>query len=88
MIGKIDSICAVLGSETLSQTTIPALTELATNPNWRIRVSSMELLFYLVKQTGIELANDKIIKLMTDYISDKANSVRKEGMKLLVKIQD
>ena len=48
----------------------------------------MDLLFYLMKQSGAEFVNDKIIKLITEYINDKANAVRKEGIKLLVKIQE
>ena len=34
---NVGLICDVLGVETLSQTTMPALYELATHTNWRIR---------------------------------------------------
>ena len=47
----------------------------------------MDMLFYFIKKSGVEFINDKIVKLLVDYINDKANSVRKEARNLLVKIQ-
>lgn len=47
----------------------------------------MDMLFYFIKKSGVEFMNDKIVKLLVDYINDKANSVRKEARNLLVKIQ-
>ena len=46
----------------------------------------MDLLLYLIKQSSGSCLNDKIIKLLLEYVNDKANIVRKEGIKLLVKI--
>ena len=61
--------------------------ELTSNPNWRIKVSSIDILFYLIKESGPEFMNDKMIKLVMEFIRDPANSVRKEGIKLLKRIQ-
>ena len=46
----------------------------------------MDLLLYLIKQSSGACLNDKTNKLITEYINDKAHAVRKEGIKLLVKI--
>ena len=83
----ISEISSVLGVETLAQTTIPAIIELTTHANWRVKVSSIDILFYLIKESGPEFMNDKMIKLVMDFIRDPANSVRKEGIKLLQRIQ-
>ena len=45
----IGEISSVLGVETLAQTTIPAINELAASPKWRVKVSSIDILFYLIK---------------------------------------
>lgn len=73
--------------ETLAQTTIPAINELASSTNWRVKVSSIDVFFYLVKESGPEFMNEKMVKLVMDFIRDPAHSVRKEGMKLLQRIQ-
>ena len=62
---------------------MPALNELATHTNWRIRAESIGLFFYFISRSPKEFMDDKNIKLAIDYIRDRAFSVRKEGMKLL-----
>lgn len=84
---NIGEISSVLGVETLAQTTIPAINELASSTNWRVKVSSIDVFFYLVKESGPEFMNEKMVKLVMDFIRDPAHSVRKEGMKLLQRIQ-
>ena len=83
---NVGLICDALGVEALSQTTMPALNELATHTNWRIRAESVSLFFYFISRSPKEFMDDKQIKLAIDYIRDRAFSVRKEGMKLLTNI--
>lgn len=83
---NVGLICDVLGVETLSQTTMPALNELATHTNWRIRAESIGLYFYFISRSPKEFMDEKNTKLAIDYIRDRAFSVRKEGMKLLANL--
>lgn len=83
---NVGLICDVLGVDTLSQTTMPALNEFATHTNWRIRAESIVMFFYFISRSSKEFMDEKNIKLAIDYIRDRASSVRKEGMKLLSNI--
>lgn len=59
---------------------MPALTELANDKNWRIKVSSIEALGFFAKEIGAEFLNEKIIKLLMDWLNDKVYAVREAAM--------
>ena len=42
----------------------------------------------MIKNSTPTFLNDKIIKIITDYIKDRANAVRKEATKLIILIID
>jgi serine/threonine-protein phosphatase 2A regulatory subunit A len=67
----------VLGVDTLAQTTIPAISELSQHVKWRIRVVSIDFLYYIIKKSGKDFINEKIIKQIMDYVRDRAFAVRK-----------
>jgi serine/threonine-protein phosphatase 2A regulatory subunit A len=83
---KVHLICETLGIETLSQSVLPVLEEMMVNQNWRIRAESINILSYLIKNSPPTFLNEKIIKFIIDYFKDRANSVRKEGVKLVLKV--
>lgn len=56
------------------------------SPNWRIRSESMNILRYLIKNSTVSFLNEKVIKTITDYLKDRANSVRKEAVQLILEI--
>lgn len=78
----------MLGVETLSQTTLPAIVELSKNPKWRVRAASIDFLFYLISKSGKEFVNEKMSKQIIDYLFDNAYAVRKAGIHLLTKLQE
>lgn len=88
IFSHINEICDMLGVETLSQTTVPAIVELSKNPKWRVRAASADFLFYLVSKSGKDFVNEKIVKQLMDYLFDNAHSVRKVGINLLAKLQN
>jgi serine/threonine-protein phosphatase 2A regulatory subunit A len=47
----------VLGVDTLAQTTVPAISDLAQHVKWRVRASSIDILFYLIKKSGKDFMN-------------------------------
>jgi serine/threonine-protein phosphatase 2A regulatory subunit A len=67
---------------------LPVLEEMIANQNWRIRAESINILSYLIKNSPISFLNEKIIKFVTEYLKDRANAVRKEGVRLIIKIID
>ncbi len=56
---------------------MPALNELATHTNWRIRAESIVLFFYFISRSPKDFMDEKNTKLAIDYIRDRAFSVRK-----------
>lgn len=47
---KVNEITKVLGVDTLSQSIIPGLTELAADKNWRTRISVIDVISYFAKE--------------------------------------
>ncbi len=47
----------MLGVDTLAQTTVPAISDLAQHVKWRVRASSIDILFYLIKKSGKDFMN-------------------------------
>jgi len=86
---NLNEITKILGVETLSQSIIPALQELAIDKNWRIRSATIEILGFFAKQIGAEFLNDKILKMLVDWLGDKVYGVREAAImsvKTLVEI--
>jgi len=74
---KVSLICETLGIETLSQSLMPVLDELVVSPNWRTRSESIKILSYLIKNSQPAFLNEKMLKIIIEYLKDKANAVRK-----------
>ena len=81
---KVPLICDVLGIETLSQSLLPILDEMVASPSWRNRSESINIMSYLIKNSGPNFLNEKIMKIVTEYLKDRANAVRKEGVRLII----
>jgi serine/threonine-protein phosphatase 2A regulatory subunit A len=47
---KLNEITKVLGLDILSQSVVPALTNLANDKNWRIRHSSIDIISFFAKE--------------------------------------
>jgi hypothetical protein len=45
-------------------------------------------LSYLIKNSGTNFLNEKNTKIVIDYLKDRANAVRKDGVKLIIQIID
>ena len=56
------------------------------SPNWRTRCDSIKVLTYLINNSPVTFMNEKITKISTEYLKDKANAVRKQGIQLILDI--
>jgi HEAT repeat protein len=56
------------------------------SPSWRVRSDSIDILYYLIRHSPPTFINEKILKFIVDYLKDRASAVRKESVKLIVKI--
>jgi hypothetical protein len=45
--------------------------------NWRIRADSIDIFFYLIKNSPVAFLDEKNIKYVVDFLKDRAYSVRK-----------
>ena len=61
---------------------------MVANANWRTRMESINIMSYLVKNSNASFMNEKIVKIILDYLKDRANSIRKEGVKLIIEVID
>jgi len=66
----------VLGVDSLSQSIIPALQDLAVDKNWRIRSSAIEVISFFAKEIGLDFMNDKIINILLEWLHDRVYAVR------------
>lgn len=56
--------------------------------SWRTRSESINILSYLIRNSGQNFLNEKITKIIIDYLKDRASAVRKEGVRLIISIID
>lgn len=71
---------SVLGIENLSQSIIPALTELSQDKNWRIKLSVIEQFPIMAKQLGEVFFNEKLIPICITWLSDSIFSIREAAV--------
>lgn len=77
VISGLDSINAVIGVDLLSQSLMPAITDLAQDTKWRVRLAVIENTPMLAKQLGVQFFNDKLINLSLAWLGDVVFSIRK-----------
>ncbi len=77
VISGLDSINAVIGVDLLSQSLMPAITDLAQDTKWRVRLAVIENTPMLAKQLGVQFFNEKLINLSLAWLGDVVFSIRK-----------
>jgi serine/threonine-protein phosphatase 2A regulatory subunit A len=88
VISGLDRISAVIGVELLSQSLLPAITELAADSKWRVRLAVIESMPMLAKQLGVQFFNDKLVGLTLSWLSDTVSSIRKAAANNLRNLTD
>lgn len=88
---KLNEITKVLGVDTLSHSIIPALTELGTDKNWRIRASSIEIISFFAKEivsisTNIRVLNFWMKKYSKFWLIGSVTKYFQSGTSILLSI--
>lgn len=78
---RLEDLNQVIGIENLSQSIIPALTELSQDKNWRIKLSVVEQFPVLAKQLGEAFFVDKLNPICITWMSDSIYSIREAAIK-------
>lgn len=69
-------MCTVIGIESLSQSLLPAIRELAEDKQWRVRLAIIEYMPLLANQLGVQFFNDKLSTMCLTWLSDSVFSIR------------
>ena len=77
---RLQELNEVIGIENLSQSIIPALTELSQDKNWRIKFSVVELFPTLAKQLGEAFFVEKLNPICITWLSDSIFSIREAAV--------
>lgn len=77
---NLDEITKVIDIDSLSQSLLPALTDLAVDKNWRIRSASIEFLSFFARKMGESFLNDKFSKILLDWLLDRVYGVREAAV--------
>lgn len=70
----------MIGIDLLGKSLLPAITELAQDSKWRVRLAVIENLPMLAKQLGINFFNEKLISLCMNWLTDNVFSIRKAAI--------
>eukprot|EP01101_Sappina_pedata_P002069 TRINITY_DN12345_c0_g1_i1.p1 TRINITY_DN12345_c0_g1~~TRINITY_DN12345_c0_g1_i1.p1 ORF type:complete len:594 (-),score=240.19 TRINITY_DN12345_c0_g1_i1:57-1838(-) len=76
VISNLESINKVVGIESITDSLLPAIMELAEDRQWRVRLSIIEYIPLLANQLGVELFDDKLGSLCMTWLGDSVYSVR------------
>lgn len=76
IICKLDALQPVIGLDSLSQSLLPAVTDLAYDKSWRVRLSILERTPLLAKQLGKNFFEDRMISICAGWLGDSVFAVR------------
>ena len=85
---RLEDMNKVLGIENLSQSIIPALTELSQDKNWRIKLSVVEQFPILARQLGENFFNDKLSPICIAWLNDSIYSIREAAINNLKQLTE
>ena len=76
IIGKLEALNAVVGVDLLSASLLPAVTELAEDRHWRVRLAIIEYIPALASQLGMPFFDDKLGLLCLSWLTDSVHAIR------------
>jgi len=86
IIAKLDTINSVIGIDELSQNLLPAITDLATDKKWRVRLAIIHHIPLLAKQLGTTIFETKLNDLCVSWLSDSVYQIRNAGTQNITKL--
>lgn len=78
----------VIGIDLLSQSLLPAITELAEDRQWRVRLAIIEYIPLLASPLGVEFFDEKLLNLCMSWLGDAVYSIREAATINLKKLTE
>jgi len=78
----------VIGIEALSQALLPAITQLAEDKQWRVRLAIIEYIPLLASQLGVGFFDEKLSSLCMEWLGDTVFSIREAATVNLEKLAE
>lgn len=88
IIGKIEQVNEVIGIDLLSQSLLPAITELADDKQWRVRQAIIEYIPLLATQLGQSFFDEQLGNLCMSWLGDNVYSIREAATINLKKLTE
>ena len=86
VISKLDDVNRVVGLKMLSQSLIPAIVELSSDKQWRVRLAIIDFVPLLAKQLGPDFFGAELLSLCTKWLTDSVCSIRDAATTNLCKL--
>ena len=86
VISKLDDVNRVVGLKMLSQSLIPAIVELSSDKQWRVRLAIIDFIPLLARQLGPEFFGSELLALCTKWLTDSVCSIRDAATSNLCKL--
>lgn len=77
VISHLNALHHVVDVESISQSIVPAITELSADSKWRVRLAIIELIPLLARQLGHGFFTDQMSGLCLNWLTDRVYTVRR-----------
>lgn len=75
--------------DTIKEDVLPTLINTTKDPNWKNRAKVLDCILNFEKELGQDFINDpKVLKLVTDCLSDRAFAVRQKAIETIKKLAE
>ena len=88
IISKLEQVNNVIGIEKLSSSLLPAITNLAEDKQWRVRLAIIEYVPLLASQLGVKFFDEKLNELCMSWLGDTVFSIREASTQNLKKLTE
>ena len=88
VISHLEAGNRIIGMDLLSQSLLPAIHELASDRQWRVRLAIIEYIPLLAAQMGSDIFNEKLSELCIGFLGDPVFSIREAATLNLKNLTD
>lgn len=88
IISKLEAVNAVIGLKVLSQSLLPAIAELSSDKQWRVRLAIIEFMPLLGGQLGADFFAAELTDLCVRWLTDPVFAIREAAAVNLRKLAE
>lgn len=88
VISRLEVVNSVIGLAMLSQSLVPAILELASDKQWRVRLAIIEFMPLLGSQLGADFFDEQLTSLCIRWMSDSVHAIRQAAVANLRKLTE